>query len=81
MRSHDDIMTEAMKGRTAADLAAMIGPGVTKQNVIDWRRRNLIPADRWLRLVDLGFASYRELAAHAVAHAASKPAKQTKRAA
>lgn len=45
-------------------IAAQLGPDVKPFNVRDWRLRNSIPAERWKRVVDLGFASYEELAEH-----------------
>lgn len=63
-RSHPEIIDAAIAGGTAVALAARLGERVTPQNLVDWRRRGNIPADRWKRFVDLGFTSYGELAAH-----------------
>jgi hypothetical protein len=75
MRSHSQILKDATeKPSSAAAVARDIGGEVVPQNVIDWRRRDFIPAERWLRLVELGLATYEELAAHAAARAAQSQA-------
>ena len=68
MRDHQQILVDA--GSDGA-LAAQLGPDVKPFNVRDWRLRNSIPAERWKRVVDLGFATYEELAEHV---SASDPA-------
>lgn len=60
MRSHQAIVEEA---GSDADLAPMIAADVNPFNVRDWRLRDSIPAKRWKRFVDLGLATYEELAA------------------
>jgi hypothetical protein len=67
MRDHSTIITDAAKGTSEAAVSRLIGGGVKPFNVGDWRRRNLIPAERWQRLVELGLTTYDELAAHVAA--------------
>lgn len=73
-RSHSEIVRAACGTGTKTDLAHKIGPDVTRQNIVDWERRDLIPADRWMRFVDMGFTTYQELAAHVAAPAAGRAA-------
>lgn len=74
-RTHSDIISAAAKlVGSEVRLAAAIGGEVKPYNVGDWRRRNSIPAHHWPRFVDLGFASYKELAAHVAAPSASRAA-------
>jgi len=47
---------------------------VKPYNVGDWRRRNSIPAHHWPRFVDLGFSTYKELAAHAASLTSARAA-------
>lgn len=68
LRSHRQIIEEAIgPDGTATALAVRLGGGVSRQNVVDWRRRDFVPAERWTRFVDLGLTSLDELAAHVAA--------------
>jgi hypothetical protein len=73
-RSHREIVDAAIGEGTATAFAIQLGGDVSRQNVVDWRRRDFIPAERWTRFVDLGFTSLDELAAHVAAPAAAKAA-------
>lgn len=61
MRDHRQVLVAA---GTDAEVAARLSSDVKPFNVRDWRLRNSIPAERWKRVVDLGWASYVELALH-----------------
>lgn len=74
MRTHSQILIAAAEQSSAAAVARNMGGDVVPQNVIDWRRRNFIPAERWPRLVELELATYEELAAHAAARASASQA-------
>ena len=65
-RSHRQIILDAAKDTTEVALAERIGD-VKPHNVRDWRLRDSIPSERWLRLVELEITTYEELAAHAAA--------------
>lgn len=73
-RAHSQIVTDAIGDGTAVAFASLVGPDVIPQNVRDWKRRDFIPPDRWMRFVDLGFTTYEELAAHVAAPAPEKAA-------
>lgn len=64
MRDHSTIIIDAARDTSEAALSRLIGGDVKPYNVGDWRRRNLIPAGRWKRLVELGVTTFDELAAH-----------------
>lgn len=67
MRDHKQIIIDAARDTSEAALSRRMGGGVKPFNVGDWRRRNLIPAERWQRLVELELTTYDELAAHVAA--------------
>lgn len=72
-RSHRQIILDAANGTTEVALAERIGD-VKPHNVRDWRLRDSIPSERWLRLVELQITTYEELAAHAAQAATEKAA-------
>jgi len=74
-RSHSDVIIDAAKKvGNEVRLAAAIAGEVKPYNVGDWRRRNSIPAHHWPRFVDLGFSTYKELAAHAASLTSARAA-------
>ncbi len=70
MRDHQTIISQA--GRDE-EVAEAIGGDAKPFNVRDWRLRNRIPAERWVRVASLGWATLEELAA-----AVAKPDTQGK---
>jgi hypothetical protein len=73
-RSHSDIVDAAIGDDTLTALSVRLGGGVSRQNVVDWRRRDFIPAERWTRFVELGVTTLDELATHVAAPPAEQAA-------
>lgn len=74
-RAHHEIVDAGVeKYGSATALSAEMGADVSRQNVVDWRRRDFIPAERWTRFVELDLTTLDELAAHVAAPAKDRAA-------
>lgn len=66
MRTHSDIARTISANGTAAQLL-----GVSRHTIRSWIQRGSIPADRWVQIVSLGWATLDELAQSAAARKAA----------